>query len=258
MLMILSPAKTLNFEKVHSQLSYTTPRFVKEASQVMKELKKYSPPELESLMKINSKLSELNFKRNLAWSKEHSLENSKQALFCFDGAVYHGFAADSLKEEHIAFAQQHVRILSGLYGMLRPLDLIEPYRLEMGIKLPVKNNNNLYEFWKDALLEYFNKEMKLQKEQVLVNLASKEYYSAIDMKKLGGKVVTPIFKDYNHGKYKIVAIYAKRARGLMARYISENKIESAEELKNFDLEGYEFDEKLSDDENLIFTRVSRF
>lgn len=254
MIVILSPAKTLNFENVPSQLPSTLPDFTQKASIIMEELRKYTPPDLESLMRINSKLSELNFKRNLRWSRKHNIENSKQAMFCFDGAVYHGLDAKNFGKEELHFAQQHIRLLSGLYGVLRPLDLIEPYRLEMGIKLKVKKYDNLYEFWKKPLLEFFKKELKLEEDGILLNLASKEYSSAIDIKSLKARVVNVTFKDYNHGKYKIVAIYAKRARGLMARYICENKIQGLERLKNFDSEGYEYSEELSDKENLVFIR----
>ena len=254
MIIILSPAKTLKMEKALNTKLYTEPIFIKEASALIKELIKYSPPEMEGLMKVNSKLAEQNFRRHISWEKEHDLSNAKQALLAYDGAVYQGIGAGTLTEKQLVFANDHLRILSGLYGVLRPLDLIKPYRLEMGTKLKNKQGSNLYSFWKQKLTTYLKKELKSQKDNILIDLASKEYSSVIDMSKINAKVITPVFKDYKNGTYKIITIYAKRARGLMSRFIIENNIILSSELKEFNEEGYSYNEYLSSDEELVFTR----
>jgi uncharacterized protein len=254
MIVILSPAKTLKMEKAVSTDLYTKPAFIREASTLMKELKKYTPPEMESLMKINSELAEKNFIRHIVWNKEHNLSNGRQALLVYDGAVYQGIRANDFTEQQLAFANDHLRILSGLYGVLKPLDLIQPYRLEMAAKLKNKAGNNLYSFWKDKLTNYFKKELEKQKDNILIDLASKEYSSAIDMGKINAKVITPIFKDYKRGSYKVITIYAKRARGLMSRFIIENSIVFPSELREFDEEGYSYNEYLSNDVEWVFTR----
>lgn len=254
MIVILSPAKTLKMEKAVSTDLYTKPVFIKEASTLMGELKKYTPPEMESLMKINSELAEKNFIRHIVWKEEHNLSNGRHALLAYDGAVYQGIRANDFTEQQLAFANDHLRILSGLYGALRPLDLIQPYRLEMAAKLKNNAGNNLYSFWKDKLTNYFKKELEKQKDNILIDLASKEYSSAIDMCKINAKVITPIFKDYKRGSHKVITIYAKRARGLMSRFIIENSIVLPSELKEFDEEGYSYNEYFSNDVEWVFTR----
>lgn len=254
MLAILSPAKNLNMEKAINVDLYTKPVFIKEASTLMKELQKYTPPEMESLMKINSELAEQNFMRHITWNQEHNLSNGKQALLAYDGAVYRGIGAKDFNKQQLSFANDHLRILSGLYGALRPLDLIQPYRLEMGTKLKNSSGNNLYSFWKDKLTNYFKEELSKQNDNILIDLASKEYSSAIDMSKLKAKLITPIFKDYKRGTHKVITIYAKRARGLMSRFIIDNSIVSQDDLKEFDKEGYSYNEYLSTDIEWVFTR----
>jgi len=254
MIAILSPAKTLNMEKATNTDLYTKPVFLKEAYSLMKELYKYTPPELESLMKINSKLAEESFNMHFKWSVEHNLSNGKQAVLAYDGAVYRGISGNNLNNEQLSFGNEHIRILSGLYGTLRPLDLIQPYRLEMETKLKNSAGNNLYSFWKHKLTNYFREELDKQKDNVLINLASKEYSSAIDMDKLNAKVITPIFKDYKGGTHKVITIYAKRARGLMSRFIIENRITLPEDLKEFCEEGYNYNEYMSNDLERVFTR----
>ena len=254
MLVILSPSKTLKMEKEINTNLYTEPIFIKEASNLIKELIKCSPTEIESLMKVNSKLAEQNFIRHINWKAEHNLSNSKQALLAYDGAVYQGLSAAKLNEQQLLFANDHLRILSGLYGVLRPLDLIEPYRLEMAAKLKNRQGNNLYVFWKSKLTTYFKKELQKQNDNILVNLASKEYSSVIDMSKVKAKVITPIFKEYKGGKHKVITIYAKRARGLMSRFIIENNILAKDELKEFHEEGYSYNAHFSSDEEWVFTR----
>lgn len=254
MIVILSPAKKLNMERASNTDLHTNPVFIKEASKLMKKLQKYTPPEMESLMKINGELAEQNFMRHLFWNEEHNLSNGKQALLAYDGAVYRGISGKNLNNQQLSFANDHIRILSGLYGVLRPLDLIQPYRLEMGTKLKNDSGNNLYSFWKDKLTNYFKEELSNQKDNILIDLASKEYSSAIDMSKLNAKVITPIFKDYKRGTYKVITIYAKRARGLMSRFIIENSVVLPNDLKEFDIEGYSYNECLSTEIEWVFTR----
>lgn len=254
MIAILSPAKNLNMRKAINTNLYTNPVFIKEASMLMKELQQYTPPELESLMNINAELAEKNFMRHISWNKEHNLLNGKQAILAYDGAVYRGINAKDFNNQQLFFANEHIRIISGLYGVLRPLDLIQPYRLEMATKLRNNSGNNLYSFWKDKLTNYFEEELIKQKDNILIDLASKEYSSAIDINKLNAKVITPAFKDYKRGTYKVVTIYAKRARGLMSRFIIENSIVLPDDLKEFCEEGYNYNENLSTDVEWIFTR----
>lgn len=254
MITILSPAKTLNFNRDYKIEKYTEPLFKQEAFELIKELRKYSPEELSSLMKINQELSELNFFRNMEFDIEHSLSNAKQAALTFHGAVYQGLRGEEFNNDQFDYAQEHLRILSGLYGVLRPLDIIEAHRLEMGIKLKSSKGKNLYDFWRDKITDYFNKEIINQRNKTLINLASNEYFTAIDIKKFSGNIITPVFKEYKHGKHKIIAIYAKRARGLMAKYIIKNKVDSVEGLKGFEEEGYVFEEGMSNDRELVFTR----
>lgn len=254
MIAILSPAKTLNMDrKVNTEL-YTKPDFLEEACILMNELIKYSPMALEGLMKINSSLAEENFFRHISWKKEHDLSNSRQALLAYDGAVYHGIEASSLDDADLIFANNHIRVISGLYGVLKPLDLIQPYRLEMLTKLKNPLGDNLYKFWKTKLTEYFKDELDRQKDNIIIDLASKEYSSAIDMSKANANVITPVFKDYKRGAYKVITIYAKRARGLMTRFIIKNRIENINNLKRFNEEDYEFNERLSTDTTWFFTR----
>lgn len=254
MVTILSPAKTIKMEKALNTDLYTEPIFIREASTLIKELINYSPPQMETLMKINSKLAEENFNRHISWEEEHNLSNGKQALLAYDGAVYKGINADNLNDEQLAFANNHLRILSGLYGVLRPLDLIQPYRLEMATKLKNEVGNNLYSFWKDKLTAYIKDELENQDNNILIDLASKEYSSVVDMSKISSNVITPIFKDYKSGTHKIITIYAKRARGLMSRFIIENNIVLPNDLKDFNEEDYCYNEYLSSDTEWVFTR----
>lgn len=253
MLTILSPAKNLNMETCNINL-YTTPVFIKEASTLMKELVNYSPPEMEGLMKINSELAELNFFRHINWSENHNLSNAKQALLAYNGAVFQGISPSDFNKEQLSFANNHIRILSGLYGALRPLDLIRPYRLEMAAKLKNVSGSNLYSFWKDKLTDYFKEELNKQNSNIIIDLASKEYSTAIDMYKIKANIITPVFKDYKRGAHKVITIYAKRARGLMSRFIIENSIVSSEDLKEFSEEDYSYNEYLSTENHWVFTR----
>lgn len=254
MIAILSPAKTIDLTNKASTNIHTQPVFLDRAIEIIEILKEYSPMELGYLMKINDELAETNFFRHIEWKSEHNLLNSKQAILAYAGAVFQGLRAETFSEEQLQYTQEHVRILSGLYGVLRPLDLIQPYRLEMLTKLKNSQGKDLYAFWKEVITEHMKEELKKDKEGVLLNLASKEYSSAIDMKKLKVSVITPVFKEYKGGSYKNVTIYAKRARGLMIRFMAENKINKLEEIKNFQEEDYQFIQELSTEKEWVFLR----
>ena len=252
MKIIISPAKSLDFESNAKTTVFTQASFLKESSLLNKKLKDLSKSKLSDLMKISPALADLNYERNQNWHQPFSLENSKQAIYAFTGEVFKGIDVNSLAEEKIPLLQSRLRILSGLYGLLKPLDLIQPYRLEMGTKLNVGEVNNLYKFWDSSLADSLNQEMN--EGDLLINLASTEYFKAVPKKVLKNSMITPIFKEFKNGDYKIVMTYAKRARGLMVRYIIENNINTLEELKGFNTEGYLYTESLSSDSELVFTR----
>lgn len=253
MLVLLSPAKKLN-ENHPVKENFTIPQFVDDAEKLINNLKKYTPKKLSKLMSLSDALSELNVGRYQNWQKEHLEKNAKTAGLIFDGEVYTGLDAKSFTKKEMEYAQNNLRILSGLYGLLKPLDLVHPYRLEMGTKLKVGRKNNLYEFWGDKIVDEVNLLLENQKEQTLVNLASNEYFKAVNKNKLQGNIITPVFKDFNNGKYKAVMVYAKKARGMMANYIITNKIEKVEDLKGFDIAGYCFNAAASTDKELVFLR----
>lgn len=253
MKIVISPAKSLDFESQLPTQKYTEYLFSKQSQTIDKVLKKQKPKQLMELMSISDKLADLNWQRNQERNvAEMNLENARQAVFAFSGDVYIGLDAYSLSEDKIAVLQDKLRILSGLYGLLKPLDLIQPYRLEMGTKLPIGKNKNLYEFWKPIIAKQLNSE--LEKEELFVNLASNEYFDAVDLKKIKGPVITPEFKDYKDGKLKMISFFAKKARGMMVRYIIDSKAETIEDLKGFNYEGYAFDANLSKGNKLVFTR----
>jgi cytoplasmic iron level regulating protein YaaA (DUF328/UPF0246 family) len=252
MKIVLSPAKSLNFEKVLPTEKYSEALFLKESLQVNKVLKQKSPAALSELMAISDKLADLNWQRNQEWKMPFNVENARPAIFAFDGDVYTGLDAYSIPIEKLDILQGSVRILSGLYGLLKPLDLMQAYRLEMGTKLPINDSKNLYEFWKPIIAKSLNKE--LQEGELFVNLASNEYFSAVDVKALKVPIITPEFKDYKDGKLKIISFFAKKARGLMVRYIINTNAETIDDLKGFNYEGYQFDANLSKGNKLVFTR----
>ena len=252
MKIVISPAKSLNFEKGLPTEKYSEALFLKESLQVNKVLKQKSPAALSELMAISDKLADLNWQRNQDWNPPFTPENARPAIFAFDGDVYTGLDAYSIPIENLDILQDRVRILSGLYGLLKPLDLMQAYRLEMGTKLPINNSKNLYEFWKPIVTKALNKE--LQEGELFVNLASNEYFSAVDVKVLKVPVITPEFKDYKEGKLKIISFFAKKARGLMVRYIIDSNAQTIEDLKGFNYEGYRFDATLSKGNQLVFTR----
>ena len=252
MKIVISPAKSLNFEKELPTLQHTEPSFLKESRQIHKVLKQESPKNLSELMDISEKLANLNWQRNQDWKTPFTIENARPALYTFDGDVYTGLDAYSIPLDKLATLQDSLRILSGLYGLLKPLDLMQAYRLEMGTKLPIGESKNLYEFWKTTITKALNKE--LEKDELFVNLASNEYFSAIDVKALKVPVITPDFKDYKEGKLKIISFFAKKARGMMVRYIVDTNAKTIDDLKGFNYEGYQFDANLSKGNHLVFTR----
>ncbi len=254
MITILSPAKTLDFEKGQALKKHTLPDFREEAKELVENLRQYTVDELMDLMNVSRDIAELNYQRFIRFSNQFNKENARQAVLAFRGEVYRGLDADSLKERELLYAQDHVRILSGLYGVLKPLDYLQAYRLEMGTNLENNKGNNLYDFWGIKITENLNRDIKKQKEKVLVNLASQEYYKAIKPGKIEGKIITPVFKESKGDSFRVIAVYAKKARGLMTRFIIQNKIEEPEELKAFDLEGYMYNDQLSKNGELVFTR----
>lgn len=254
MLFIISPAKTLDYESPISIAGHSNSPFLKESAQLIRVLKKYKAEDIAQLMNVSSKIAYLNYDRFAQWKTPFTLEESRQALFAFKGEVYNGLDAYTLNQNEVDYAQKHMRILSGLYGILRPLDLILPYRLEMGTKLQTAKHKNLYEFWGDKIAKNLQKAMEESGTNVLVNLASNEYFKSIDLKKIKSPIYTPVFKEAKEDSYKVIAIFAKKARGLMSRYIIQNKIEDPEELKHFDLDGYYYNDDLSTETELTFTR----
>lgn len=252
MKIVISPAKTLDYETPLPTESYTLPSFQEETAKLNKALEKKSVKKLEELMKISTPLAKLNKERNLGRTNEYTTENSRQAVFAFKGDVYLGLDAYSLDDSQIEQMQGKLRILSGLYGLLKPLDLMQPYRLEMGTSLKVGRRDNLYQFWDKKITEALNTE--LIEGEPFVNLASQEYFGAIKPDLLKVPVVTPVFKDYVNGKLKVVSFHAKKARGMMVRYILDKNIEKAEDLKTFNYGTYEFDVKASSENELVFVR----
>ena len=254
MLAVISPAKTLDYESTLPSLRPTQPRLLDQSEELIKVLRKLSSSDLQALMGISEKLGDLNAERNQSWSVPFSSDNARAALFAFKGDVYTGFTLDEYSSEDLSYAQKHLRILSGLYGVLRPLDLMQPYRLEMGTSLKTSKGKNLYEFWGDQITSELNAAFKASGSNTLVNLASKEYFSSVNPRQLKGEVITPNFKDLKNGNYKIISFYAKKARGMMCDYLIRNQIEDPEGLKAFDRDGYSFNPNLSKGNDWIFTR----
>ncbi|QJQ96847.1 MULTISPECIES: peroxide stress protein YaaA [Halomonadaceae] len=254
MLSVISPAKTLDFETSPSTSHYSQPDYLEQSQQLIEILRDYSPQQIAELMGISDKLAGLNAARFTEWQPPFNLDNAKQAAQAFQGDVYVGLEADTFSEEDNRFAQQHLRILSGLYGLLRPLDLIQPYRLEMGTKLDNPVGRDLYAFWRATLTSALDKAVAESGSNVLVNLASNEYFKAIDAKKLKSQVISPVFKDAKSGQYKIISFYAKKARGLMSAWIIRERLNDAKALKEFDVAGYRYNVAMSEGATLVFTR----
>lgn len=254
MFALISPAKTLDYTTALPTDTHTQPRLLEQSQQLIDACRKLSATEIASLMTVSEKIANLNVERFRDWNAEFDFSNARQALFAFKGDVYTGLDAYHLKDQDIDFAQQHLRMLSGLYGLLRPLDLMMPYRLEMGTKLKNSRGNNLYEFWGSIITDQINQDLAEIDAKVLVNLASDEYYKSVNEKKIQAEIIKPVFLDQKNGKYKVISFYAKKARGLMARYLIENKLSQVEQLKAFDSEGYYFDAESSSDKELVFKR----
>ena len=254
MLIFLSPAKSLDYKTPPQVATHTQPAFLKQSEMLIKQLRKLSPADIANLMDLSDPLALLNFNRYADWKLPFTPENAKQAVLAFDGDVYDGLAAKTLSAADLDFAQQHVRILSGLYGILKPLDLMQPYRLEMGTKFANKAGKDLYAFWGERLLDAINAELAKMPRAVAVNLASEEYFKAAVGRKINGLLIQPVFEDWKNGKYKIISFYAKRARGLMTRYAVLNRLDEPEGLKEFDYDGYAFAAEASDDKTWVFRR----
>lgn len=254
MLIVISPAKTLDYETSQATNTFTQPDHLDQSQILIDKLRKQSTGKLGKLMKISPSLSELNKQRYEQWQPPFSPDNARQAVFAFKGDVYLGLDAQSMNKRDLNWAQNHLRILSGLYGLLRPLDLMQPYRLEMGTSLPTKRGKNLYEFWDTRITDSVNQQLKNIKSRYLVNLASNEYFKSIKPKQLDAQIITPAFLDWKNGEYKMIGFFAKKARGSMSAWIIQNRINNPTDLSSFDIDGYGFDEDLSAEFKPVFTR----
>ncbi|MCM5664406.1 peroxide stress protein YaaA [Galbibacter mesophilus] len=253
MKIVVSPAKSLDFESELPTEKYTEPKFLAEAEKLNGVLQKKSPKKLSDLMSISEKLADLNWQRNQDFTTPFTPDNARPAIYAFNGDVYTGLDAYTLPKEKIDLLQERLRILSGLYGVLKPLDLMQPYRLEMGTKLPIGKNKDLYDFWKKKVTTALNEELK--ENELFLNLASNEYFGAVDEKALKVPVITPVFKDWKNDKLKIISFYAKKARGSMVRYIIDKNAKTLDDLKGFDYDGYSFSEEHTKKKNeLVFVR----
>lgn len=254
MLIVLSPAKTLDYDTPLTTDEHTLPDFIEDSAELVGGLKLLSPADLSNLMGISDTLAVLNVTRFAEWSKKFTKRNSRPAILAFNGDVYEGFAAGSLTTKQLAYTQSHVRILSGLYGVLRPLDLMQPYRLEMGTRFANARGKDLYAFWGGRVTEALNQVLAAHKRKVLVNLASEEYFKVVRPKLLDAEVITPVFEDWKGGRYKVISFHAKRARGMMARFAAAKGISQVDKLKAFDAEGYAYDEQASTESHWVFRR----
>ena len=255
MITLLSPAKTLDYESPLPVKDFSVPENLRQSKQLIKALRKKDPQDLSDLMGLSEKLANLNFERNMNWEPpvKHS-DDIRQAIFAFKGDVYTGLSAYSLKKSDINFLDKHVRILSGLYGVLKPLDLMSPYRLEMGTKLETSEGKDLYEFWGQEITNSINESISSHKSKYILNLASVEYFSSVKKDLLNGEVISPVFKDYKNGKYKIISFFAKKARGSMTRYLIENRIDSPNDIMGFDYDGYKYSKSESTKHSPVFLR----
>lgn len=255
MLTIISPAKKLDYSQPVETQAFTQPLLLEHSEQLIKDLQRLSPKEVCSLMGLSDKLGALNYERFQEWQTPFSIDNAKQAVLAFKGDVYQGLDADNMNADELNWAQDNLRILSGLYGLLRPLDLMQPYRLEMGTKFVNQRGANLYQFWGDIITDQLNKLFPASAKSVLVNLASNEYFKSVQPKNINAEIITPVFMDQKGDKYKIISFFAKRARGLMSAFIIKNKITDAEQLKTFNVDGYSFNAAMSDGNKWVFCRA---
>lgn len=254
MFFVLSPAKNLNEKDPAPVSEYTQPALLAEAEKLMQELRPLAPQDLAALMHVSDKIALLNAERNAAWHTPFTPDNAKQAVYLFNGDVYEGIDAASLPKQGVHYLQNHVRLLSGLYGLLRPLDLMQPYRLEMGTPFANSRGKNLYEFWDNRITDLLNQTLAEAGSDTLVNLASQEYFKSVKPEKLQARLITPVFKDEKNGQYKIISFYAKKARGLMVRYAADHRLTDPEALKHFDYEGYAFNAAASSENEWVFLR----
>ena len=254
MIALMNSSKTMDFEPAAGKLKHSVPQYLKDSQLLVDELRKLAEPEFSKLLKTSEKLTKLNIERYAKWQIKAERSTSKQALLAFRGDIYSGMEVDNYKVEEFEFVQNHVRILSGLYGILRPLDLIQPYRLEMATKLATARGKNLYQFWGTKINESISKLLKREKSGVLINLCSMEYFTSIKAASLDAMVITPIFKEYRNGSYRFVTLYAKKARGMMCNYIIQNHLRDVNDLKSFNVEGYRYNNKISSDYEWAFTR----
>lgn len=254
MLAIISPAKTLDFESAVPKFDFSQPHLTDYSQQLIEVCRQLSPAQIASLMSISDKLAGLNFARFAEWQKEHNEQNARAAIYAFKGDVYTGLEVESLSEQDVLFAQQHLRMLSGLYGLLKPLDLMQAYRLEMGTKLANPKGKDLYAFWGNVITEQLQQALDQQGDDVLVNLASDEYYKSVKATHLKANIIKPVFLDNKNGRYKVISFYAKKARGLMCRFMIQNRLSAVEQLKEFDLGGYWFDATSSTATEFVFKR----
>ena len=254
MLAIISPAKTLDYQSAVPKFDFSYPQLIDHSQQLIDICRELTPDQIASLMSISDKLAGLNAARFAEWQAEHNQQNARAAIYAFKGDVYTGLEVESLTNQDVEFAQQHLCMLSGLYGLLRPLDLMQPYRLEMGTKLANQKGKDLYQFWGEIITEYLQQAIDKQGDNILINLASDEYYKAVKPQLLKAKIINPIFLDQKNGQYKVISFYAKKARGLMCRYFIQNRLTQVEQLKQFDLEGYWFDETESTADEWVFKR----
>ncbi|MGF1825827.1 peroxide stress protein YaaA [Vibrio splendidus] len=254
MLVVVSPAKTLDYESPLATERFSQPEFVEHSAELIEECRKLTPADISALMKVSDKIAGLNVARFEQWNETFTQDNARQAILAFKGDVYTGLDAETLSDDDFDYAQNHLRMLSGLYGLLKPLDLMQPYRLEMGTRLANARGTNLYQFWGNIITDKLDEALNAQGDNVLINLASNEYFKAVKPKSLDGQIITPVFKDCKNGQYKVISFYAKKARGMMARYIIENKIDSVEALTQFDTAGYYFVGEESNAKELVFKR----
>lgn len=255
MISVVSPAKSLDYESPVTSTIHSMPDFLNDSEKLVKGLRRLSRKKIMELMSVSTNIAELNQLRFSEWELPFTSENARPAVMAFTGDVYVGLDAKTLSDKDLEYAQKKLRILSGLYGLLRPMDLMQAYRLEMGTRFPnTKKTKDLYAFWDMKITDTLNDLLKSEEEKVLINLASNEYFKSVKAKNIEGEIITPVFKDYKNGDYKVISFFAKKARGMMARYLIENRVDKAEGVKGFDVSGYAFNEKMSKEQEWVFTR----
>jgi len=254
MLIVISPAKTLDYETRVRTKTFTIPDYLDDSQLLVNRARRYSALDIAELMQVSMSIAELNFERFHSWSRPFTTENARQAIFAFKGDVYSGLDAGNFNSADLKYAQAHLRILSGLYGLLRPLDLMQPYRMEMGRKVDTERGKNLYQFWRAKITDGLNQQLKRLNSDCLINLASQEYFKAVDIGNLNARVITPEFREHRNGEYKMIGVYAKKARGQLSRFVICNRLQRPEQMKAFEVDGYQYDQDLSSASNWVFTR----